>query len=60
MGRLIMCTDFTLKENDHDCKTLLKKELPDAEVSYSVEYGDKASRYRGNAELAKELEKLKE
>ncbi|QPQ30146.1 nucleic acid/nucleotide deaminase domain-containing protein [Lysinibacillus sp. JNUCC 51] len=44
----------------HDCKALLKKELPDAEVSYSVEYGDKASRDRGNAELAKELEKLKE
>ncbi len=44
----------------HDCKALLKKELPEAEVSYSVEYGDKASRDRGNAELAKELEKLKE
>lgn len=44
----------------YNCKALLRKELPDAEVSYSFEYGDKASRDRGNADLAKELEKLKE
>ncbi|QNR66271.1 hypothetical protein IAQ67_20870 [Paenibacillus peoriae] len=30
----------------HNCKELLSKELPDAEVTYSVEYGDKASRDR--------------
>lgn len=44
----------------HDCKELLARELPDAEVTYSVQYGDKASRDQGNADLAKELEKLKE
>ncbi|WP_081396581.1 nucleic acid/nucleotide deaminase domain-containing protein [Paenibacillus peoriae] len=44
----------------HNCKELLSKELPDAEVTYSVEYGDKASRDRGNTGLAQELEKLKE
>lgn len=45
----------------HECKVLLSKDFPDAEVTYSVEYGDtKASRDRGNADLAKELEKLKE
>ncbi|MWC30011.1 nucleic acid/nucleotide deaminase domain-containing protein [Paenibacillus sp. MMS18-CY102] len=44
----------------HDCKKLLSEEFPDAEVTYSVEYGDKASRDRGNEELAKEIEKVKE
>ncbi|MCA1294986.1 hypothetical protein LBW89_18395 [Paenibacillus sp. alder61] len=44
----------------HNCKELLAEEFPDAEVTYSVEYGDKASRDRGNAELAKEIEKIKE
>lgn len=40
----------------HDCKAaLLEKELPDAEVSYSVEYEDEPSRDRGNAESAKGL-----
>lgn len=44
----------------HKCKELLTNELPDAEVTYSVEYGDKASRDRGNAALAQELRKLEE
>ncbi|TVX91889.1 nucleic acid/nucleotide deaminase domain-containing protein [Paenibacillus agilis] len=45
----------------HDCKKLLADELPDAEVSYSVEYGgEKESRARGNAALANELKKLEE
>ncbi|WP_334073545.1 MULTISPECIES: nucleic acid/nucleotide deaminase domain-containing protein [Paenibacillus] len=44
----------------HNCKDLLATKFPDAEVTYSVEYGDPDSRNRGNAELAKILEKLKE
>jgi len=44
----------------HNCKRLLAENLPDAEVSYSVEYGDKASRDRGNEQLSKELERIKE
>ncbi|AJS61118.1 nucleic acid/nucleotide deaminase domain-containing protein [Paenibacillus sp. IHBB 10380] len=30
----------------HECKELLTNELPDTEVTYSFEYGDKASRYK--------------
>ncbi|HEX9063430.1 MAG TPA: nucleic acid/nucleotide deaminase domain-containing protein [Clostridia bacterium] len=44
----------------HDCKKLLAKELPDTEVTYSFEYGEKDSRDRGNAALAQELKKLGE
>lgn len=44
----------------HNCKDLLATKFPDAEVTYSVEYGDPDLRNRGNAELAKMLEKLKE
>ncbi|WP_431091388.1 nucleic acid/nucleotide deaminase domain-containing protein [Paenibacillus sp. 8b26] len=31
----------------HECKELLANELPDSEVTYSVEYRNKASRDRG-------------
>ncbi|WP_338140258.1 nucleic acid/nucleotide deaminase domain-containing protein [Paenibacillus thiaminolyticus] len=41
-------------------KKLLANEFPETEVTYSVEYGDKASRDRGNAALVEELKKLEE
>ncbi|MEK4114454.1 WXG100 family type VII secretion target [Paenibacillus sp. FSL M7-1414] len=44
----------------HNCKELLANELPGTEVTYSVEYGDKASRDRGNAALAQAIKKLEE
>lgn len=61
------------KEEETNCKTLTGsgRRIEGAAASirrhqrikperYCVEYGDKASRDRGNADLAKELEKLKE
>lgn len=44
----------------HNCKELLANELPGTDVTFSVEYGDKASRDRGNAALAQVLKQLEE
>ncbi|MBW5470854.1 hypothetical protein GPJ61_23855 [Brevibacillus formosus] len=42
----------------HNCKQLLSKEYPNAEVTYSFEYGDQKSRNRGNKKLKQALKQL--
>lgn len=42
----------------HNCKELLSKEYPDAEVTYSFEYGDQKSRNKGNKKLKQALKQL--
>ncbi|MGG4451457.1 nucleic acid/nucleotide deaminase domain-containing protein [Brevibacillus porteri] len=42
----------------HNCRQLLSKEYPNAEVTYSFEYGDQKSRNRGNKKLKQALKQL--
>ncbi|MFE0560867.1 nucleic acid/nucleotide deaminase domain-containing protein, partial [Paenibacillus sp. NPDC058910] len=42
----------------HNCRQLLSKEYPNAEVIYSFEYGDQKSRNRGNKKLKQALKQL--